>query len=58
MSYVNPSSVLGIGVTFTVTSIGIVAARFALRSKKEHSVGIDDWLSLAAMVRQDPDDWF
>ncbi|CAK3814333.1 Hypothetical predicted protein [Lecanosticta acicola] len=50
MTYVNRASVMGIGVTFIVTSLVAVALRFAMRVRNKMGLGVDDWLSLAAMI--------
>lgn len=50
MSYVNNASVMGVGITFIVTSVAAVATRFSLRLRKGGEIGADDWLALCAMV--------
>ncbi|KAF2237620.1 hypothetical protein EV356DRAFT_510581 [Viridothelium virens] len=47
--YVNPASVLAVGILFIILSISAVGARFAIRYKKT-GFGIDDYLCLPAMV--------
>ena len=49
-SYVTPHSILGIGVTFIVTSLTAVSVRFGTRLKHHIKLGADDWLCLLAMV--------
>ena len=50
MSYVNEGSVFAIGVTFISLGAIAVAARFSVRAKGTVALGIDDWLSLPALV--------
>ncbi|KAI9648374.1 hypothetical protein NHQ30_003007 [Ciborinia camelliae] len=53
MGYVNTHSVMGIGVLFVVTSVICVASRFYIRMTRKQGLGVDDWLSLPAMVSVD-----
>ena len=50
MSYVNEGSVLAIGIIFIGLGTIAVAARFSVRVNGTAALGIDDWLSLAALV--------
>ena len=50
MSYVNEGSVLAIGIIFISLGTIAVAARFFVRAKGSAALGIDDWLSLPALV--------
>ena len=50
MSYVNEDSVLAIGIVFIILGTIAVAARFCVRAKGTTALGIDDWLSLPALV--------
>ncbi|KAI9792921.1 MAG: hypothetical protein M1816_001243 [Peltula sp. TS41687] len=50
MSYVNEKSVLAIGIIFPVLGLVAVALRFAVRSQRKVSFGVDDWLCLPAVA--------
>ena len=50
MTYVNPKSVIAIGVLFPVLGAVAVALRFAVRLRRKNGLGIDDWLCLPALV--------
>ena len=52
MSYVNEGSVLAIGIIFICLGTIAVAARFSVRAKGTAALGIDDWLSLSALVSE------
>jgi len=51
MTYVNKTSVLGIGVLFIISNISAVSARFYVRRTKA-GYGLDDWLCIPALVRR------
>ena len=49
--FVGPGEILALGIALPLTSILIVALRFWVRRVQQVHTGIDDWLSLAGLVR-------
>lgn len=50
MTYVSKDSVLAIGTLFVALGTVAVAAWFSARTKRDATLGIDDWLCLLAFV--------
>lgn len=50
MTYVNPQSVLAVGILFIILGTSAVGLRLWLRTHQPLGLGIDDWLCLPAIV--------
>lgn len=51
MTYVDPHSVIAIGILFPIVGALAFITRFHARRAKKTSFGLDDWLCLPALVR-------
>ncbi|KAL8760592.1 MAG: hypothetical protein Q9184_003224 [Pyrenodesmia sp. 2 TL-2023] len=50
MTYINPQSVIAIGIIFPIAGALAVLTRFHARRAKKTSFGLDDWLCLPALI--------
>jgi hypothetical protein len=50
MGYVNPHSIIAIGILFPILGALAVGTRFYLRRSKKLHFGLDDWLCIPALV--------
>ncbi|KAL9095622.1 MAG: hypothetical protein Q9165_002054 [Trypethelium subeluteriae] len=50
MTYVNPQSVIAVGVIFPLLGLVAVTLRFLLRHKRKTGLSWDDWLCIPALV--------
>ena len=46
----SPSSLVAAGIILPLLGVFAVSLRFHVRSQSKHSVGIDDWMILAACI--------
>lgn len=49
-TYVNPQSVMAVGILLPVLGTIAVGLRFAYRRRHRTGLGIDDWLCIPALV--------
>lgn len=50
MPYINPHSILAVGIVFPILGAFTVGARFYIRRNRKLTLGLDDWLCLPALA--------